>query len=298
MLLAVHANALYEILVSNEDETHSRNLTHSRIVASDWILDHLDSRFPNPTERSLLQSFLSIMGTTGNLRLINNTQDPTETGEYEAASHHAGKNLIMVDRTKITASELKKLTARGTRVRDVKSLTYKGSLPGISPFETHILPHQKSQNPQSIVGSFFGGANHAVFYDKFINEQSCSFISMALGNMCDTASIDVITSDRGLEPGKIRAAIKNKPNQKIRIETADYSTEQLLHERYCYIDTGYEIYAPRGLDCFGKSPHWKNMNTTVSIYDNHDGNNVEIVCRPHAGRKSKRTITVKSKIIL
>lgn len=298
MLLTVHANALYEILVTTDDDTHSRKLTHSRMVASDWILEHMDSRFSSPTERSLLHSFLSVMGTAGNLRLINSSQDPSELVEYEAASHHGGKNLIMADPAQIPAPDMKSLTARGTRVRDINSLMYKGSLPGVIPFETHALPHLKSQNPQSIVGSFFGGANHAVFYDKFINEQSCSFISMALSNMSETATIDIITSDRALSPSQIRTNVHLNQNQKLQIEIADYNTEQLLHERYCYIDTGYEIYAPRGLDCFGKSPSWKNMNTTISIFDNHDGNEVKIICKPHPGRKSTRTITVKSKIIL
>lgn len=298
MILAIHADALHHALTLEDDETITKHLAHSRIVASEWILNHFESKFSSAMERDLFQAFLSSIGNTGNVKMVDDIKNGGELDLYENASHFAGKNLVITSTAKISTQDLATLAKRGTRVRKLNEITYNGSQVGISPFETHKLPHQKSQDPQGIIGAFFGGAKEAIFYDKYINDNSCALISMAARNMSQNSRITIVTSEKcPITHTQIRALVKIDESQKLSIEVADIATQNFFHERYCYIDTGYEIYAPRGLDCFGKSPKWLNSNTTVSIFDNHDGKEAIINCKPRPGRTKPLAITVKSKII-
>lgn len=298
MILAIHADALHHALILEDDESITRHLAHSRIVASEWILNHFESKFRSTTEKDLFQAFLSSIGNTGNVKMVDDIQDGSELDLYENASHFAGKNFVVLSAAKLSIKDLTILTKRGTRIRQLNAITYQGSQAGISPFEIHKLPHQKSQDPQNIIGAFFGGAKEAVFYDKYMNDRSCALISMAASKMSENSNITIVTSEKShITHTEIRASVKIDKSQKLSIEVADVATENFFHERYCYIDTGYEIYAPRGLDCFGKPPNWLNSNTTVSIFDNHDGKEVVINCKPRPGRKKTLAITVKSKLI-
>lgn len=298
MIFAMHAKALYEALTAADEKVISRYIAPSRIVVSEVILDHFEEVFQTPTERQLLHSFLAKAGVAGHIRMIGDVDNGDVVNSYENAAHFGGKNLVICSNPALSPAIKKKLTKRGTRLLNIAGIAYKGAQVGIDPFERHILPHNKKQSPELVIGPFFTGASSAVFYDKFFNAKSCSLVSLAASLMLDDAKLDLVTSgNAALSIDKIRQLVTLKGNQRLQIEIADGATIDFLHDRYCYIDSNYEIHMPRGLDSFGQDPGWRNVNASVSIHDSHDGRDLTIRCSARGGRAAERSITVRSKLI-
>ncbi|MBB3804824.1 hypothetical protein FHR51_000935 [Xanthomonas arboricola] len=298
MLFAIDADALYEAITSDNSDVHTNIISHSKIVSSDPVLDLFEKRFSNGVERDLLRNFLATMAGFGRIKFIPHSDSEDDFEHYVDAGYAGGKNFLLNDLNRVSVEQAEILANKGIKAHTKKSITYQGSKIGYEPFEVHTNAHNTRRNPRETLGRFFKGAAFALFYDKFINDKSCSFITEMISHMQDDSEIFVVTSDRcEIDATNIRKKILAGKKQRLQIEIASHQTTNFLHDRYCYIDSHYELHIPRGLDCFGKKPTWNNVNSQVFVYDCFNGKKIEIICRPRAGRNTEKVIELKSSIV-
>lgn len=297
MLFAVHADALYQMLVVAEDDPYNDVFSHSKVVTSDLLFDLFDVRFSGTqAELDLLRSFVGKLGSLGRLKHIADVPDTSEVEQYENAAYAGGKNLVVLG-DGVFGEHRAALVRRGVRLRRPDALDYPGAKLGFDPFESFALAHNGRQSP-AILGHLFAGATRVVFYDKFVNQKSASLIAELCGFADENAEVIVISSSAGpLDRSQIRQSIVVGGNRRLSVEFADAATIERFHDRYMYIDDHYEVHVPRGLDCFGAGPTWRNLNAHIAVYDCFRGRAITLSCLPRPGRAAPWSIDLRSCLV-
>lgn len=299
MLFAVHEDALYEMLVTQVQDPHDAVFSHSRIVTSDLLLDYFDARFSASTaELDLLRALIGRLGAVGRLKHIADVVGAANLHQYENAGYAGGKNLVLESAGSVSVADRQVLSGRGCRLLNPAAISYPGSKIGFEPFEFYTLAHNGRRSP-SILAHLFAGATRVVLYDKFFNLRSAALVvNVCLGTRPD-AEIVIVTSNHanGLDRTQIRAAVRGLGARRLSVEFADALTTETFHDRFIYVDDHYEVHIPRGLDCFGTGPGWRNSNAQIYVYDCFRATPIKLVCKPHGGRAATRTIELRSCLV-
>jgi hypothetical protein len=296
MLVAITSDALIDCL--SQDPFSYHPIYDARITTTNRLIDHYEEAASgSPTLKDFYQIFITSRHQSGKIKLVAG-KDDNIFNNYLTSAISGGKNLIFKKPLNLDEEQTNELLANGIRVIPLSAPEYEGASAGHLPFERHNLLQDQQKDPREVIGHIFKNSRAAVFYDRHLNSEACSLIAALSNEMSADAEVTVITStDARLTPTQIRNCIGNIGPRRLQVETATEDTRRFFHDRYIYVDDHYEIHLPRGLDCFGGHPRWRNRNSVIAIYDCSDSNSASFNCAPHAGRQSSKVITVRSALI-
>lgn len=300
MLLAIHAEALFEMLVSKPVDIFNSPFSHSRIALTVNILDEYEAKFASTVSGKMMyQSFMQAISDRFK------SVDPqfaslgcTIADDYFSASRSGGRYLALAAGQAPCAASKGILSKIGVRAGPFPTLFESTANSGYKPFESHYLVHGKRNSPDAI-GRFFREESRITVYDKYINEASLDLINYAMSLASDACSLVVITSSAGgaMSLRQIRRAIVLRGKQSATVDAADNTTIALIHDRHIFVSSDVELHLTRGADCFGRSPAWVNEAAAVHVYDTSIGSDVTIKFKRDSSGASRRPIKVKSCVI-
>lgn len=295
MLFAIHYEALKEAMLSPEQQNGI--FFRSKIAITKEILEEYEREIGKDPQLANYYYPLFNQLCNGKLKILKKPQAPCANGiisDYIYAANYGGKNLAISEKTLIDENDRKAMSSRGIREITTKTLFDDDGSIGHKPFERHQLTHNNCC-PPSLLKPFTSGESYIVFYDKHINKSSISLINYLICEAAEEAKITIITSKHSaIQKQEIKRMIKLRPKQRLRVEHADSTTTQRIHDRFIYIDNHYEIHIPRGLDVFGLEPSWINQNAVIEIYDTYEtGSEIQITLEGN-GNIKPNPIKIKS----
>lgn len=269
-------------------------ISSARIGATVNLLERYEEQFAGDVNLlSFYQQFIVSRYANGLMKLaVCDSVDLVDN--CLSASRIAGKNLVDAsDGASFVGADVVRINDYGVRILSPLNPVYDGVQDGITPFEMHVLMEGGICTPGSKFGRIIIGSESLVFYDKCVNASSCALISQLLSYCSPGANVVVIRgAGSRIDVDGIFNSVDIPVGVSLVVETATLETCRLFHDRFCYIDDQYEVHFPRGLDCFGGSPHWQNKNSIVYVHDSSHGVFVDF-CFESGGSASVRSVVNK-----
>ncbi|MBB3796975.1 hypothetical protein FHY17_001203 [Xanthomonas arboricola] len=298
MLMSVHSEALYELLIKNPVTSFNSPFANSMLTVSEKILDEYDSKFTDPTEKNIYQAFITAMHSR-----LKYTSASTPlpglciNGDYVHAGRVGGRYLVLSQNQQLSTLSLASLDSYAVRSGAFPNVFEKTAQPGFSPFEIHKLKHN-TKNPPSSISRFFSAEERVTIYDKHINTDSLSLINYLIKHCSHSCSVNIITSARAssMSLSEIVQGTNLNGNQTLRVCIAAQSSISRIHDRHIFVGENTELHFPRGLDCYGKSPSWTNKSAVVHIHEASKGQVVSIEIQSSSSG-SRSPIRVRSCVI-
>jgi len=294
MLFAMHYEALKEALLT--PETDNGIFSRSKLTITESILNEYNQKIASdPLLANYYYPFFQKV--SNQLKILPKCEPQTNRSllpDYILAANYGGKKLAICPKTQLDRQSNLDIQRTGIRLNTVSDLFSDTGKLGYEPFERYQLTHNSKSTP-SLIEHFTCGEKYIKFYDKHINNDAISLINHLISKAANDAEIIIITSKNCTIPRntiKDRITVKNK--QTVRVEHADKSSTDRIHDRFIYIDKHYEIHIPRGLDVFGSPPNWTNKNAIIDAYDVYkQGNEVRITLEKN-GNITPRPILIRS----
>lgn len=168
--------------------------------------------------------------------------------------------------TIVGASDYKHLAANnqaGSKVAEIISLVPTG------------------RHKPSSLKNYFLKENRILIYDKSINLSGADFICEITKFCAQKCKIVVMSNfhrsvSRGLMDRQELQSYLNdgKLNGTIEVLQADRATIDKYHDRFIFLGDRFQITFSSGLDCFGRSPDWRNSDGDVTVHCVHNSNNI------------------------
>lgn len=294
MLFAAHGQALYDALVNDPVDPFNNIFAHSRLSVTEGILEAYENEFCQATDRHLLMSFISGLGSRLKVSEPSAPWDSDPWSHYIYSAHVGGKILAVREGAALSAPCRELLDQLGIRIGPIPAVFDDTCEVGYEPFERFRIREGENTSP-AVLGRFFCGAKNVTFYDKYINERSIDFIQSLSSCMSPESKVLVITSRQGMPPTDIVGSLRRVPPQ-VSAAIADRATTERFHDRHVFVDRTYQLHVGRGLDLFGRSPHWRNSNGEVCVYDCTNGESVEFSFCPDRG-SSRRPLTLRAVVV-
>ncbi|WP_157384304.1 hypothetical protein [Pseudomonas helleri] len=193
-----------------------------------------------------------------------------------AAYHQSGPVIVKSD------APFNKLTPASWGVSLVNFKEYKNlsgnNHAGAKVAEIISLVPAESKSPV-VLAKYIFRENKIFIFDKSINLSGADFIC-ELTKFCSEKCKIIVMSNfhanakRGLlDRAELQKYLnKGKFNGTVEVLQADRSTLDNYHDRFMFLGDRFHMSFSSGLDCFGRSPSWKNSDGDVTVHCVHNSN--------------------------
>lgn len=193
-----------------------------------------------------------------------------------AAFYHSGPIIVKTD------APFKALSPDlwGVTVVDMDDFAYSpgANQAGSKIAEIVSLIPEVSKKPD-VLKTYFLKENRILVFDKSINLCGADLIC-ELTRFCSPKCKIVVVSNfvncnkRGLlNQQELQKYLNgNKQNGTIEVLQADRMTLDKYHDRFMFLGDRFQLTFSSGLDCFGRSPSWKNTDGDVTVHCVHNSN--------------------------
>lgn len=124
----------------------------------------------------------------------------------------------------------------------------------------------RTKKTPSIISCFFKGEIRVVIYDRYINRASIEFIAKIAKCMSKDGELVIISEfNSGITEDQTSSELK-KIIKKTKTYTPNFKEQSDKHDRHVHLGDRLHMTFSSGIDCFGRSPQFKNSECQITIY--------------------------------